>query len=311
MEMKSFLFRNGDPIASIGLGTWQSEPERVFEAVVEAADIGYRMVDCAYIYENEKSVGDAFREIFINSKKIRRDEMFVTSKLWNDSHDAAHAKTAIKKTLRDLKLDYLDLYLIHWPIAHKNGVKTPTKADDMVPLSQIPLSETWEAMEDIKNEGLVRHIGVSNFSCADIEELMKTASTIPEMNQVECHPYLQQDALIDYCKANKILVTGYSPLGTHSMFDKIANEPQIRAICKKHGCTPAQAILSWNILRGVVVIPKTVSSVRLKENFGAAEIELDSRDMAEIKELEKHFRINDAKDFEFENGFYKARDIWQ
>lgn len=309
--MKSFLFRNGDEFPAIGLGTWQLSPERLTESFVEATDIGYRMFDCAHVYGNEKYIGDAFREIFTNLKKIDRKEMFVTSKLWNDAHDEAHAKTALKNTLSDLRLDYLDLYLIHWPVAQRAGIKLPTKADDMIPLSQIPLSETWGVMEELKNEGLVRHIGVSNFSSADIEELMKTANTIPEMNQVESHPYLQQEALIDYCKANKILVTAYSPLGTHSLFEKIAAEPQIRAVCKKHSCTPAQAILSWNISRGVAVIPKTVTYARLKENFGALEVNLDDSDIDAIKELEKNFRVYNGSDFEFENGYYKASEIWR
>ncbi|WP_339925008.1 aldo/keto reductase [uncultured Cyclobacterium sp.] len=210
--MKNLIFKNGDSMPSLGLGTWKSKPNEVYEAVLQAIKVGYRHIDCAYVYKNENEIGSAISDA-ISQGLVKREELWITSKLWNDSHLPNDVLPAIKKSLSDLQLDYLDLYLVHWPIALKKGVGLPSEPTDFLTKEEAPLGATWAEMEKLQKNGLSRQIGVSNFNSAKIESLKSSASQMPTVNQIEFHPYLPQVELKDYCDKNDILITGYGPLG--------------------------------------------------------------------------------------------------
>jgi len=314
--MKYLTFSNNDKMPAFGLGTWKSDPGEVKKAVEIAIKTGYRHIDCAAIYGNEKEVGEGIAQC-IKEGVVKRDELWVTSKLWNDSHKKEHVKPALEKTLKDLQLEYLDLYLIHWPIAFKHGTSFPENGDGFLSLDEVPITETWEGMESVKQEGLTKHIGVSNFSEDKLKELINTG-TPPEMNQVELHPHLQQKTLIDFCHNNNIQVTAYSPLGSMDRPENMKkdNEPVplkhevIQSIADKHGCSPAQVLIAWALARNTAVIPKSTNEGRIKENFKAQDISLTDEDMEAIKKLDRGERIIDGSLFVTDDGKYTLESIW-
>lgn len=303
--MKTLRFTNNDGLHAIGLGTWKAKGAEVKKAVKDALYAGYRHIDTAAVYGNEKDIGEALEEVF-SEGDILREDVFITSKLWNDAHQKAYVIPAIENSLKNLKLDYLDLYLIHWPVAFKPGIGFPERPADYIPLKEVPLSETWAEFEQAKNEGLVKHIGVSNFNITNLKKLIAKASQNPEMNQVELHPYLQQDELLEYCASHNILVTGYSPLGSGDRSDQMkANDepklmeiPEIVSIAKKHMASAAQVLIAWQTERGTAVIPKSTTKENIIDNFKASGIQLDEDDMKTIKNLNRNYRFITGKFFE-------------
>lgn len=303
--MRYVVLNNEVKMPAIGLGTWKSKASEVYSAVRWALKLGYTHFDCAAVYDNEEAVGQAFADA-MNEDGLKRENIFVTSKLWNNAHKAEDVEPALKETLEHLKLDYLDLYLVHWPVAQKKDAVMPLKADDMLSLEEVPLADTWEAMEKLYSKKLCRAIGVSNFGEKHLTELMMTAEVNPMVNQVECHPYLPQQELISYCKKNMIAVTAYAPLGSGSPV-MLENEI-IRGIAEKNKATPAQILLAWNMERGLAVIPKAVTEVHLKENIAALNVELDEHDMEEIASIGKSERFLTADVFEI--GPYAGTDVF-
>lgn len=296
--MKYLRLRNGDRVPMLGLGTWKSAPGEVYEAVQQALRLGYRHIDCAAIYGNEEEIGRALWAA-MEAGEVRREELFITSKLWNNAHLRQDVRPALEKSLEDLQLDYLDLYLIHWPVVFKPGIVLPENDEGYLSLSDVPIAETWSAMEDCVDEGLVRHIGVSNFSARKLGELLEQSRIKPEMNQVEMHPLLRQQGLKDFCDAQGVAITAYSPLGSRDRPAAFKEdlEPDlmladvIRSIAGKLDIAPAQVLLAWAINRGTCAIPKSVNPQRLKQNLAAADIVLEPGDLRQIDSLDRHFRF--------------------
>ena len=315
--MRTLVFENKDEMPALGLGTWKSEPGEVYQAVKVAIKEGYRHIDCAAIYGNEKEIGKALSECFAEGV-VSRKEMWITSKLWNTAHLPNDVLPALKQTLSDLQVDYIDLYLIHWPVALKPGVGFPEKAEDFLTPVEAPLRDTWKAMEEAVHSGLIKHIGVSNFGIKRLQDLLGTAVIRPEMNQVESHPYLQQDELFEFCRKNGIHVTAYSPLGSPDRPDgmkapdepSLLKNPVIEEIATEKGCSAGQILISWALHRGISVIPKSVNSGRIAENLKAESIELSASDMERIGSLDKGFRYVTGKFWVCDGGPYSIQDIW-
>ena len=259
-------------IPPVGLGLWKVAPEDTAHTVVEALKEGYRHLDSACDYGNETEVGAGLAQAF-EAGICRRDEVWITSKLWNTYHDPAHVRVACLKTLSDLQLDTLDLYLVHFPIALKyvdfdtryppEWIYDPEAASPQMELAAVPLHATWAAMESLVDEGLVKHIGVCNYNSALIHDLMAYARIKPAMLQVELHPYLTQTSLLRTTAQYGIPVTGFSPLGASSYVElSMASEPEsvlrekiVSDLAKRYGKSAAQVVLRWGIQRGTAVIP--------------------------------------------------------
>jgi len=268
----TLTLNDGKRIPIIGLGTWKSKPNEAKEAVKHAIKVGYRHIDCAPVYQNEKEVGEAIKESIQNGI-VKREQLFITSKLWNTNHRKNDVQPACEKSLKDLQLDYLDCYLIHWPVAFKNhqGSLYPKREDNTFDIDDVPIWETWEAMQLLKERGLTKSIGVSNFSISQIETLLEDAQTIPSINQVELHPYCFQADFLKFCNKIGIVVTGYSPLGSGQPSNKelpsLLENPKVLEIASFYKKTPAQILLRWSLQCNIVTIPKSVTPKRIEENF--------------------------------------------
>jgi alcohol dehydrogenase (NADP+) len=310
--MKTLYFDNNDTMHAIGLGTWKATGDEVKNAVKEALEAGFRHVDTAAIYGNEEEIGEALAEVFAEGN-IGREEIFITTKLWNDAHKKTDVSAALQESLRKLKMDYLDLYLIHWPVALKPGVGLPSSQDDFVSLKEAPIIDTWREMEVAKMSGYARHIGVSNFSKKKLEDLVSKANIRPEVNQVEMHPLLQQNELLDYCNKQNIKITAYSPLGSGDRPPEFKSEgepnlmdiSEIKTIAEKHNASPAQILIGWHTQRNTSVIPKSTTIGHIEANFAAANVLLDNEDMETIAGMDENYRFITGKFFEAPEKGYK------
>ena len=301
-------------IPAVGLGTWKIPTTQASEVVWEAMRVGYRHLDCACDYGNELEVGAGLSRAFADGL-CRREQAWITSKLWNTYHDPRHVRLACERSLRDLKLDYLDLYLVHFPIAlefvpfdrrYPPGWFHAPEADlpVMKPV-RISIAETWSAMEELVHSGLVRRIGVSNFGTSLLRDLLAYARIRPSVLQIELHPFLTQEKLLRYCRREGIAVTAFSPLGALSYFslgmarpdESVLELAAVREAAVRHDRTPAQVVLRWGVQRGTAVIPKTANRARRKENLAIFDFQLNEDEMKAISALNRNRRFNDPGDF--------------
>ena len=310
--MQQITLANGTCLPALGLGTWRSAPGEVGRAVRMALELGYRHIDCAPIYGNEAEIGAALTAAQRDGV-VGRHELWITSKLWNDCHAPQHVRPALEQTLRDLQLDHLDLYLIHWPVVHRHGVLSASTAADQIPLEQLPLAQTWAAMEALVDAGLVRQIGIANCSATKLAGLLPHCRIQPAMNQVERHPWLQQHALLAYCRQQGIAMTAYAPLGSAAAAGQQApllHEPVVASIANAHAASPAQVLLAWGLACGTAVIPKSVHVERLAENLAAAQLQLTAGELEQIASLERGHRFVDGSFWERPGGPYCRANLW-
>ena len=296
--MKTLSLRDGSAIPALGLGTWLAEPNEVQRAVRVALEIGYRHVDAAWIYLNEEEVGRGIREA-IAAGDVAREDLWVTTKLWNDHHAPEHVRPALERSLRLLGLDHVDLFLVHWPVAHRHGVMRPEQPEDYLSLEQMPLEQTWEAMAALPATGLTRHVGVSNFSAPKIDRLIETVGVVPAVNQIDLHPFLQQNELLAFLRSHGIVATAYSPLGSRGRpagmraddEPNLLEHPDVVEIARAHDATPAQVLIAWALARDTAVIPKSITTTRIRENLEAAKLSLTPTDLDRLSALDRGARF--------------------
>ncbi len=315
--MKVYTYSNRDQMPLMGLGTWKSNDGEAYRAVREAIRIGYRHLDCASRYENEAEIGQALGDAFAEGD-VEREQLWVTSKLWNNAHYPDDVRPALVQTLTDLRLDYLDLYLMHWPVAIRPGMLMPASGNDLLSLDIVPLSSTWQAMEACCREGLVRHIGLSNFSISKTRDILTTCQIRPENMQVESHPFMQQEELLSFCQRQGLSFTAYSPLGSQDRPPRVrgVDEPVllehtlIRQVAQESGLTPGQVLIAWAITRGTSVIPKSANPERLRQNFAAASVTLHPDHMALLHGLERGFRYVSGSLWTVPDSPYSFDSLW-
>ena len=257
--------RDGSQIPSIGFGVFLIPNSEVVAAVSTALACGYRHLDTASIYKNEEGVGEAVR-----ASNLPRKDIFITTKIWNDDQGTGKTKAACFASLDRLGLDYLDLALIHWPVPGR-GLYV----------------DTWRELIDLRDKGHIKSIGVSNFNPDHLEAIIQATGEVPVVNQIECHPWLQQTVLRTFHANLGIITQSWSPLGR----GKLLNEPIIKTIAKKHNSTEAQVIIAWHLKVGNVVIPKSITPSRIQENYQASKINLDSDDISQILKLDAGIRV--------------------
>ncbi|KAI9476219.1 MAG: NADP-dependent oxidoreductase domain-containing protein [Benjaminiella poitrasii] len=290
MVNQSFKLNNGIVMPAIGLGTFSAAPNEVYNAVLEALKAGYRHIDTAYAYFNEKEIGQAIRD-----SGIPRSEIFVTTKLWNTFHRPEDVEKGFEKSLSNLGLDYIDLYLMHWPLAFAPGDNwLPRGEDGKMLIDDVDFTETWAAMEKLDKKK-VRAIGVSNFNINKLEKLSKTQKIVPAVNQVELHPLLPQEELVKYCHDRNILMTAFSPLGSRR--STLHEHKVIKQIAEKYNVSTAQILISWGLHRNYSVIPKSVNASRIKTNFEIVDFEdKDFEALNRISKEEKTLRYGNPID---------------
>ncbi|WP_028401168.1 aldo/keto reductase [Ectobacillus panaciterrae] len=271
--MNYYHLNNGIKIPALGFGVWNlNDPELCKNILISAIQAGYRLIDTASAYLNETAVGEAIKE-----SGVKRDELFVTSKLWIQDTGYEKTKEAFERTLQRLGLDYLDMYLIHWPYGDIAG--------------------SWKAMEELYHEGKIKAIGVSNFSIRDMQNLLEIASVKPVVNQVECHPIFQQKELRAFLKENDIYLEAWFPLGSGNK-DLLENQ-QLKQIADKYGKETAQVILRWHVQEGGIALPKSTKQKRIESNFAIWDFELTEQEMNVIRSMDTNKRLsNDPEDEE-------------
>ena len=286
-QNRTFTLNTGAEIPAVGFGTWQAAPHEVEKAVEIALQAGYKHIDCAAIYRNETEVGQG-----IKNSGVDRKDIFITSKLWNSKHDPKDVEAALDKSLKDLGVEYVDLYLMHWPVAFASGDRWfPLDNDGVFKLSKVHFNETWKAMEALLKTGKTRAIGVSNFNIRRLKDLLSIAEVVPAVNQVEAHPYLQQPDLLQFCNEKGILIEAYSPLGNNVTGEpKTVDDAEVHAVGKSLDMDPGQVLVSWGVQRGTIVLPKSVTEKRIKGNFQDAV--LPEGAMEKLNALERHKRFN-------------------
>jgi len=319
----------GSKMPLLGLGTWHHGSQKeMSDAVRFAIKEGFRHIDCAYCYGNEKEMGQVFSEMVGKDKFIKRENVFIASKLWNTEHAKERVEAACRKTLDDLCLDYLDLYIIHWPSGFIHGKgNVPRDEEGKVLFSGVSLEETWAAMERLVHLGLVKAIGLSNFNSKQILRILEVAKVRPAVLQVESNPRFANEALRQFCSRHSIKMVAFSPFGSPDLpwgekLPHILAEPRLVELAQRLNRSPAQVVLRWQIQRGVGVIPKSVFPKELSDNLGVWGWTLGPEDMQVLNAMETGVRkivplivmpngeqrVRDVDDINFPFGFTETAD---
>jgi alcohol dehydrogenase (NADP+) len=313
---------NGEQIPCIGMGTFGSDrfgAEEVSKAVAGAIDVGYRLFDCASVYGNEDRIGQIFADA-IRDGKIRREELFITSKVWNDMHGKGDVLLSCARSLRDLQTDYIDAYFVHWPFAnyHAPGCSGDSRNPDSRPFSVDRFMVTWQQMERLHDMGLIRHIGLSNMTIPKLKAVLPLCRIKPALIEMELHPSFQQPELFSYCSGQGIQPIGYSPLGSPNRPDRDKTEsdvvdiemPEIKAIAEAHKIHPAEVCIKWAVQRGQIPIPFSVHEKNYINNLQATvEDPLSEAEMALIASADKNCRLIKGQVFLWE-GARGWEDLW-
>ncbi|CAG9765107.1 unnamed protein product [Ceutorhynchus assimilis] len=314
MAAETFLLPNGQKIPMLGLGTWLSPPGKCAQTVKYAIEVGYRHIDAAWLYGNEMEVGEGVRKA-IEEGIVKREDLFITTKLWNTFHEKDDVLPALKKSLENFGLSYVDLFLMHWPVACKNtgtfDIQLPFK--DAVYYDH-DFCETWKAMEECVDLGLVKSLGVSNFTSKQLQRIIDIARVKPTINQIEVTPLLNQKKLIAFCKEKDIYVTAYSPFGSPARpwrkdGEPVLNlqDPRLVGIGKQYNKNGAQVVLRYLIQLGTFPIPKSANPARIQENIDIFDFELSKEDMKVLDGFNKDFRCVHAEEL-MESNEYPFKD---
>ncbi len=312
----------GEEIPPVGLGTFGSDkygPEEIANAVCGAIRYGYRLIDCAAVYQNEDKIGEAL-ETVIQEGTVNRKELFVTSKVWNDMHGPGKVLESCKKSLKDLRLDYIDLYFVHWPFPnyHAPGCSGDSRNPDSKPFSVDEFMATWRQCEELVDQGLVRYIGMSNMTIPKLEAVLPLCRIQPAALEMECHPGFQQPELFDYAVRHHILPVGYCPIGSPSRPERDRTETdvadtqmeEIMEIAKAHNVHPAVVCLKWAVQRGVVPIPFSVKPPQYQSNLSCAAYDpLTPQEMERIQKADKNCRLIKGQVFLWP-GATSWEDLW-
>ncbi|PSS19125.1 NADP-dependent D-sorbitol-6-phosphate dehydrogenase [Actinidia chinensis var. chinensis] len=301
----AITLNNGFKMPVMGLGVWRMDGKDIKNLLINAIKLGYRHFDCAADYKNEAEVGEALAEAF-QTGLVKREDLFITTKLWNSDH--GHVVEACKDSLKKLQLDYLDLYLVHFPVATRHtGVGETGSAlgdDGVLDINTtISLETTWHAMENLVSMGLACSIGISNYDIFLTRDCLAYAKVKPAVNQIETHPYFQRESLVKFCQKHGVCVTAHTPLG-----GAVANtewfgspscldDPVLKGLAEKYKKTVAQIVLCWGIQRNTVVIPKSSKLERLEENIQVFDFQLAKEDMDLIKSIDRNYRTNQPAKF--------------
>ncbi|KAK5652841.1 hypothetical protein OQA88_9507 [Cercophora sp. LCS_1] len=307
ISKRTYTLNDGVKIPAVGFGTFANEGAKgeTYRAVTKALEVGYRHLDCAWFYLNEDEVGDALHDFLNKNPNVKREDIFITTKVWNHLHEPEDVKWSIQNSCDKLRVGYIDLFLVHWPIAaEKNPDRTPKLGPDGKYVINKALTEnpepTWRAMEGLVDSGLARSIGVSNWTIPGLKQLLKIARIKPTVNQIEIHPFLPNTELVDFCFKNQIIPAAYSPLGSQNQVpstgETVRQNATLNEVAKRSGHNLAQVLLAWGLRRGYIVLPKSSTPERIESNFQIPE--LRDEDFKAVEEVSKgrHCRFVNMKD---------------
>ncbi|RYO93825.1 hypothetical protein DL766_005089 [Monosporascus sp. MC13-8B] len=303
----TFALNNGVKIPGLGFGTFASEGAKgeTYKAVKCALEVGYRHLDCAWFYQNEDEIGEAIRDFLKENPSVKREDLFITTKVWNHLHEPEEVEWSLENSLKHFGLDYVDLFLVHWPIAaEKDDKYMPKIGPDGKYVIKKELTEnpepTWRAMEKLLESGKTRAIGVSNWTIPGLKKLMSFAKAKPQVNQIEIHPFLPNEELVRFCIDNDILPEAYSPLGSQDQVpttgEKVRTNKTLNEVADKSGHTLAQVLLAWGLRRGYAVLPKSSTPSRIESNFQVPDLSDEDFEAVQGVARGRHTRFVNMKD---------------